>query len=226
MAAEVLSVGDEAVRGDLPRRARPLLLIAKGPREMTDAEWCELVKSGEDEGWRLVWERVVEPESKSMRSAEMMRRYSLAAGDLMGMLYEDMIGRRKIDLYRGEGSFEGWLKRYVRGYVLAANPNSHGEISIEGAHPDSDDGRSVMELPSDDKMARIRGEVWGMTHWCLRKLWNEDPERSYIHVLKTRFFLSSEEIRDLLDVSSAANVDKIFSRSVKFMRDTAFTVWK
>lgn len=193
---------------------------------MTDAEWCELVKSGEDEGWRLVWERVVEPESKSMRSAEMMRRYSLAAGDLMGMLYEDMIGRRKIDLYRGEGSFEGWLKRYVRGYVLAANPNSHGEISIEGAHPDSDDGRSVMELPSDDKMARIRGEVWGMTHWCLRKLWNEDPERSYIHVLKTRFFLSSEEIRDLLDVSSAANVDKIFSRSVKFMRDTAFTVWK
>lgn len=193
---------------------------------MTDAEWCELVKSGEDEGWRLVWERVVEPESKSMRSAEMMRRYSLAAGDLMGMLYEDMIGRRKIDLYRGEGSFEGWLKRYVRGYVLAANPNSHGEISIEGAHPDSDDGRSVMELPSDDNMARIRGEVWGMTHWCLRKLWNEDPERSYIHVLKTRFFLSSEEIRDLLDVSSAANVDKIFSRSVKFMRDTAFTVWK
>jgi len=193
---------------------------------MTDAEWYELVKSGEDEGWRLVWERVVEPESKSLRSAEMMRRYSLAAGDLMGMLYEDMIGRRKIDLYRGEGSFEGWLKRYVRGYVLAANPNSHGEISIEGAHPDSDDGRSVMEIPSDDKMARIRGEVWGMTHWCLRKLWNEDPERSYIHVLKTRFFLSSEEIRDLLDVSSSANVDKIFSRSVKFMRDTAFTVWK
>ena len=193
---------------------------------MTDMEWWGLVKAGEDDGWRLVWERVVEPESKSMRSAELMRRYSLDVGDLMGMLYDDMIGRGKIDLYRGEGSFEGWLKRYVRGYVLAANPNSHGEISIEGAHPDSDDGRSVMEIPSDDKMARIRGEVWGMTHWCLRKLWNEDPERSYIHVLKTRFFLSSEEIRDLLDVSSSANVDKIFSRSVKFMRDTAFTVWK
>ena len=64
-----------------------------------------------------------------------------------------------------------------------------------------------------------------MTHWCLRKLWNEDPERSYIHVLKTRFFLSSEEIRDFLDVTSAANVDQIFSRSVKFMRETAFTVW-
>ena len=193
---------------------------------MTDGEWYNLVKDEKDEGWKLVWERVVDPESKSMRSAELMRRYSLTAGDLMGMLYEEMIGRRKIDLYRGEGSFEGWLRRYVRGFILNADPNPHGEISIEGAHPDADDGRAVMEIPDDNKMASIRSEVWGMTHWCLRKLWNEDPERSYIHVLKTRFFLSSEEIRDFLDVSSAANVDQIFSRSVKFMRDTAFTVWK
>ena len=187
---------------------------------MTDGEWHTLVKDEKDEGWKLVWERVVDPESKSMRSAELMRRYSLTAGDLMGMLYDEMIGRRKIDLYRGEGSFEGWLRRYVRGFILNADPNPHGEISIEGAHPDAEDGRTVMDIPSDDRMSRIRGEVWGMTHWCLRKLWNEDPERCYIHVLKTRFFLSSEEIRDFLGVSSAANVDQIFSRSVKFMRES------
>ena len=65
---------------------------------MTDREWHRLVSEGGDEGWRLVWERVVEPESKSLRSAEMMKRYSLTDGDLMGLLYEDMIGRRKIDL--------------------------------------------------------------------------------------------------------------------------------
>ena len=127
---------------------------------------------------------------------------------------------------RGDGSFEGWLRRYVRGYVLNSDPNPRGDVSIEGAHPDADDGCTVMEIPADDKMARLRNEVWGMTHWCLRKMWNEDPERCYIHVLKTRFFLSSEEIRDLLDMSSAANVDQIFSRSVRFMRETAFTVWK
>ena len=88
---------------------------------MTDLEWHTLVKAGEDAGWKLVWEKVVEPESKSMRSAEMMKRYSLTAGDLMGMLYDEMIGRKKIDLYRGEGSFEGWLRRYVRGFVLNAD---------------------------------------------------------------------------------------------------------
>jgi hypothetical protein len=38
-------------------------------------------------------------------------------------------------------------------------------------------------------------------------------------LFKTRFHLSSEEVREILDISSAANVDQIFSRSVKFMRN-------
>lgn len=184
---------------------------------MTDAEWRDLVANGEDDGWRRVWERVVEPESKSMRSAAMMKRYSITAGDLMGMLYEDMVGRGKISLYRGEGSFEGWLKSYVRGYVLAANPVKHGEISIESSYT-ADGGESeVMKLPKAD-MEIARKEAWYVTHYFFRKLWNEDPERCYVHLLKTRFFFSSQEIKDFLDMSSTANVDQVFSRSIKFMR--------
>ena len=129
-----------------------------------------------------------------------------------------MIGRRKIDLYRDDGgSFQGWLRTYVRGYVLNADPNKHGEISIEGAHPDGEGESEAMTLPQHDREV-VRREAWQMTLLCFRELWNEDPERCYIHLLKTRFFLSSEEIRDFLDVSSAANADQIFSRSVKFMR--------
>ena len=185
---------------------------------MTDHEWYELVKAGEDAGWKLVWEKVVEPESSSQRSAELMNRYSITAGDLMGMLYEDMLGRRKIDLYRDDGgSFQGWLRTYVRGYILGADPNKHGEISIEGAYQGEDGESEAMSIPKHDHEV-MRREVWQMTLWCFRELWNEDPERCYIHLLKTRFFLTSEEVRDFLDVSSAANVDQIFSRSIKFMR--------
>jgi len=188
---------------------------------MTDSEWHKLVSEGKDEGWKLVWERVVRPESESMRSGEMMRRFSLDAGDLMGMLCQDMLGRRKIDLYRGRGSFEGWLRTYVRGYVLNADPNKHGEISIEGARSDGEGECEAMTLPDQD-MEILRGEAWRLTHYCFRELWNEDPERCYIHLLKTRFGLSSEQVRDFLDISTAANVDQIFSRSVKFMR----SAWK
>ncbi len=191
---------------------------------LTDHEWYELVKAGEDAGWKLVWEKVVEPESTSLRSAELMKRYSLTAGDLMGMLFDEMIGRKKIELYRDDGgSFQGWLRRYVRGYILNADPMKHGEISIDGAHADSEDGPSGMEIPTDD-IKMTRNEVWNMTHLCFRDLWNNDPERAYILLLKTRFHLSSEETRDFLDVSSAANVDQIFSRSVKFMRN-AWSEW-
>ncbi len=184
---------------------------------MTDLEWYELVKDGKDEGWKLVWEKVVEPDSKSVKYGGIMKKYSLDAGDLMGMLYDELLARRKIDLYRGTGSFQGWLRTYVRGFILNANPNKHGEISVEQARPDAEGEGATLALPTEDKRM-LRGEAWRLTHYCLRELWNEDPDRAYIHVLKTRFFLSSEKIRDFLELSSAANVDQIFSRSVKFMR--------
>ncbi len=175
---------------------------------MTDKEWYKLVKVGADEGWKLVWEKVVEPESRSLRSAELMRRYSLDVGDLMGMLYDEMIGKGKINLYRGEGSFQGWLKKYVRGYVLNGEPNKHGEVAINESH----------DSPVDDKWV-IRKDVWLTTHYCFHDLWQEDPCRAYVHLLKTRFMLSSDEVRDFLEISSSANVDQIFSRAVKFMRE-------
>ena len=190
---------------------------------MTDREWWQLVKDGEDAGWKPVWEKVVEPESRSLRSADLMKRYSLTAGDLMGMLYDEMIGRGKIDLYRGEGSFQGWLKKYVRGFILAADPAKHGEISLENAHPDAENGETEMAIPVPAGKKIAHNEVWMMTHWCFRDLWNEDPERAYVHILKTRFHLSSEEVKDFLDVSSVANVDQIFSRNVKFMRKAWLT---
>ena len=63
--------------------------------EISDSEWLELVKAGEDAGWKLVWERVIVSETRSMRSADMMRRYSITDGDLMGMLYDEMLGRKQ-----------------------------------------------------------------------------------------------------------------------------------
>lgn len=186
---------------------------------MTDREWYESVKAGRDEGWKMVWDRVIAPEAKSMRSAELMQRYSLTDGDLMGMLFDEMIGRKKIELFRGEGSFEGWLKRYVRGYILNADPNKHGEISLENAHADAEDGATELEIPVNDKKV-ISKDVWITTHYCFHDLWMDDPERAYVHLLKTRFHLSSEEVKNFLDISSVANVDQIFSRAIKFMRSS------
>ena len=191
--------------------------MAEAEEEISDKDWFALVKAGEDAGWKRIWFKVIVPETKSLRNAELMRKYSITDGDLNGMLFDEMIGRGKIDLYRGEGSFAGWLRRYVRGYILNGDPNKHGEISIENAHPDADDGLTEMDIPAADNHV-ISKDVWKTTHYCFHDLWQEDPERAYVHLLKTRFHLSSEEVKDFLDVSSVGNVDQIFSRNVKYLR--------
>lgn len=185
---------------------------------MTDHEWYLLVKDGSESAWREVWARVVEPEIRKAKNREMMDKFMLSPDDLTGMLYEEMIVRGKIDLYRDDGgSFAGWLRSYVRGFIKNSNPKKHGELSIDNAFPDGEDGERTLEIPVED-FSLDRSDVWRMTHLCFRDLWNSDPEKAYIMLFKTRFHLSSDEVRDILDVSSSANVDQIFSRSVKFMR--------
>ena len=183
-----------------------------------DREWLESLKAGEDSGWKLVWERVVVPEKDNPKHAEMMRRFSLDEGDLMGRLYEDMLHRGKIALYRGEGSLAGWLRTYVRGYILNADPRRHGELSLDSPPGDGAEDDRLPEPPDHDTGVMMK-DIWISTHYCFHDLWKEDPRRAYLHLLKTRFGLSSEETRDFLEISSSANVDQIFSRNVKFMRE-------
>ena len=185
---------------------------------MDDKTWCEMLGRGDADAWKAVWDKVIVPFCKTPKYCQMLNKYSLSDGDLLGMLYEEMIGRRKLSLYRGEGSLAQYLKQYVRGFLFAANPAKHGEISLDAASKDGDEKCSTFDVPFDDK-SNIRKEAWALTHICFRKLWNSDPERAYVHLLKTRFHLSSEEVRDFLDISSTANVDQIFSRNIKFMRN-------
>ena len=184
---------------------------------MTPHEIYEAVKAGSDAGWKLVWENVIVPEVKSLRSSDLVRKYCITDGDLMGMLYEDMIGKKKIEQFRNDGgSLWGWLRQYVRGYVTRANPAAHGEFSIEGTAEQNEHGEQ-MAIPTDD-LGVIRSEVWDMTHLCFKELWNDDPRKAYVLFLKTRMHLSSAEVAEMMDLTEA-NVDQIFSRSVRQMRE-------
>jgi hypothetical protein len=183
---------------------------------MTPDSIYAAVKAGGDDGWRLVWENVIVPEMRTNRSGALARKYCITDGDLMGMLYEDMIGRGKIELFRNDGgSLWGWMRQYVRGYVTRANPVRHGEFSLEGTAERNENGEA-MALPVDDKGV-LRGETWMMTHRCFKDLWNDDPRKAYVLYLRTRMRLTSAETAEMLDLTEA-NVDQIFSRSVRQMR--------
>ena len=181
-------------------------------------EVLEMVKSGSEAGWKYVWENVVLPESRNQRNIDLMRKYGITRGDVMGLLYKEMIGDRKIDRFRNDGgNLWGWMRAFARGYITRANPKAHGELSLDEVREDEDGGTSAMEIPFEDIRIR-RNEVWQMTHGCLKSLWNDDPAKAYVLLFKTRHHLSSEEVRQMLDLPSAAAVDQTFSRAVKAMR--------
>ena len=99
-------------------------------------------------------------------------------------------------------------------------PKTGEEVKLLAYHAvrEDDEGpQRVSEIPFEDVHVR-RNEVWQMTHGCLKSLWNDDPAKAYVLLFKTRHHLSSEEVRQMLDLPSVAAVDQMFSRAVKAMR--------
>ena len=164
----------------------------------------------------------------------MARRFGVTAEEMMSLLYVEMIGGGKINLYRDDGgSLWGWMRTYVRGYIHQADPTRKKEISLEGADfgDESDGGPSfeekVSKIVSDSRgresspledPAMRRKEEWELVQKCFGDLWKKNPMRAYVHLLKLRMNLSSTEIKRMLGVSSEANVDQLFSRALKDMQ--------
>jgi hypothetical protein len=88
----------------------------------------------------------------------------------------------------------------------------HPEISIEGMSEEGSGFTIAIEDP-----ARSRKEQWDLVQQCFGEMWRENPMRAYVHLLKLRMNLSSSEIKEMLGVTSTANVDQIFARAVKEM---------
>ena len=195
----------------------------------------EHLKLQDAEAWKLAWERAVLPEARSLRSSELAKKRGISPEEMMSLLYVDMIAGRKIELFRDDGgSLWGWMRKYVRGYVYHTTPAEKREISIDGADSGEDgegglsfeekisktvsDSRGGDALPDEDPAVRRR-EGWELVQKCFADLWRRNPMRAYVHLLKLRMNLSSTEIKDMLGVSTEANVDQTFSRALKDMRE-------
>ena len=122
---------------------------------MTDE--YEMVKSGSEAGWKFVWENVVLPETRNPRNADLMRKYGITRGDVMGLLYKEMIGDRKIDTFRNDGgSLWGWMR------ALPAD-TSHAPIRRPMARYPSTPCARTTKAPSALLRFRSRTSACGAT---------------------------------------------------------------
>lgn len=197
----------------------------------------EYLKSQDADAWRLAWERAVLPEAESFRSGRKAREWGISAEELMSLLYVEMVGARKLELYRDDGgSLWGWMRTYVRGYIHHAKPDER-MTSIEGAteagrEQSGDEGRSYEEKLSkravearghdvepDENPEIRRREEWELVQKCFAELFRKNPMRAYVHFLRLRQNLSSIEIQSMLGMTSAANVDQTFARAIRDLRE-------
>ena len=163
----------------------------------------ELLMAGDAPSWELVREKSVRMEMNRFRHSHMVNKWHIAEDELLSMLFEEMVGRGKLALYRGDGNLYGWLGKYVVGYIHRTNPSGRRET------PASDISTEVGE---DCAKTLSRRDDRRFVERCFGALWRKNPMRAYVYYLKMSENLSSKEIRNLLGISSVANVDKMSSR--------------
>lgn len=169
----------------------------------------ERLRNGDAEAWNLVLEKSVRMEMNRFRHSMVVHKWCIDEEDLMGELYEDMVVRGKLSMYRGDGDIYGWLGKYVVGYIYRFNPERRREIPMESVIPSD---RAFI----DETFANHEDRC--LVDRCFGRLWRKNPMRAYVHYLRLNEGMSSREICRFFGLSSMGNVDQMFFRAVKSMR--------
>lgn len=201
---------------------------------LSDRELCDLLKLEDRKAWEFVLEKIIHQEKTSGANSRKRFDWGFKIEDHLGQLYDEMIGGRKLWNWEG-GSLVGWMRKYLRGYLNRSNPNGSGRfVDIDGsiANDDGDPGVTVGEKYakqlSDDcnrnpyggeDLQVLQHERWEIVQKCFADLWQRNSIQAYVMLLKLRFHMSSVEITERFGMSSVANVDQMFSRAVKKMRE-------
>ena len=202
--------------------------------QLNDMDLCQLLKREDRGAWNHVLEILVAQEKLCPANNRKRHDWSVSIESLLGQLYEEMVGRRKLDCYEGRGSLIGWLRSYMRGYLNRQDPARSRSVSLDAPLPSEEDvgGLTLEQKISfeaserrngdayvDEDLHVLRHEQWDIAQKCFRDLWQGNTMQAYVMLLKLRFHMSSLEIKDRLGISSAANVDQMFARAVRKMKE-------
>lgn len=178
---------------------------------LDSSEVVRLLESGDDDAWRYVYARAVIPLLRTSSLGRMARDRQRSDLDVCGAVYDYLIFKKKLRQYRGDNNCPVvmWIRFWVAKDVL--------EYCRKNDNPVSDKGLENVLPDEDDKIKRMamREEL----NEGFRKLWLEDRLKARVLYLKLVEERSSRDIVRLLGVTSESNVDQLFARARKRMRE-------
>ena len=182
-------------------------------------ELVRLLRANDPATWDSVHKRVVVP--LFWKYADDMQILGYTKEDLRSRLMEMMIHEERLSSYGYRCPLFNWLwvclgrdvlrKLKRDGRVVIVDPESEAYKGIDTKPP-------VWQGIEVDEAVALAGSDFA-------KLWRKNLLQSYVLLLRAKMKMSSEQIRDLLNISSVASVDKMTERARKEMIEMA-SVWR
>lgn len=175
------------------------------------AEIVRLLEAGDDDAWRYVYARAVIPLLRRSSFGSMVRDRQRSDLDVCGAVYDYLIAQGKLKQYRGDNDCPVvmWIRYWVAKDILG--------YCKKNDNPVSDEGLENVLQDEDDRISRMamREEL----NNGYRKLWREDRLKARVLYLKLVEERTSLEIVQILGITSESNVDQLFSRARRRMRE-------
>ena len=161
----------------------------------------ELLNESED-AWNQAYQKVVLPVLRSSTKNgisyyKIMKDRNMDEMTVFAMLYEEMLSRRTLEIYKFGCPVFLWMQIYVKKLILGYCQKNENPVSENDT-----DNVSV----SDNK------EIWEVVEKSFSNLWRENPMKAYVYLLKKYYDLPSKEISNMLGITSS-NTDQIYKRA-------------
>ena len=169
--------------------------------------------------WDSVHKRVVVP--LFWKYASDMQPLGLTKEDLRGRLFEMMVHEKKLSSYGYRCPLFNWLWVCLARDILRKLKRDGRVVIVDS---ESEVYKGIDSKPPVWKEIEVN-EAVALAGSDFAKLWRKNPMQSYVLLLRAKMKMSSEQIRDLLNISSVASVDKMTERARKEMVEMA-SVWR
>ncbi len=176
----------------------------------SEKAFADAVENGEDTAWKYIFKQAVIPVACRKHFKSMMDDRGIQFHEILSMLYETMVVKKKIRNFRFGCPLIYWMRFYVMKEIRTfckKNPRPVSDEEISNVLMDRN--ASAEEHFSD----------WEMVQKCFTALWRKNPVRAYVHLLRVRENMSAAQIAEVLGITSGDNVNKIFSRAVADMKE-------
>lgn len=159
-----------------------------------------------DDAWDLVERYAIKAFlKKSPNYYYMAQDFQLDSQTLRAMLFEEMIGKKKLENFGYRSRVLYWMQAYVRKII--------SEYCKKNTLAVSDDDSPDVFIDRDNNK-----EVWEVVEKSFSELWRENPMKAYVYQLKMYHGLSSKDISAMLGLTSS-NVDQVFKRAKDDMQE-------